>query len=81
MHAGGAGIDEAALSTIPPLQKRTLWLRSASRVSFGSEVRMVSSAVGAKVSKRVIWPSGRMMPPEFNNVSLSLIVSHRTEEI
>jgi len=40
---------------------------------------MVSSAVGAKVRKRVMFPSVRMIPPQFKSVSLSLNVSQKTE--
>jgi hypothetical protein len=35
---------------------------------------------GAKVRKRDIIPIGRMMPPQFKTVSLSLIVSQSTEK-
>jgi hypothetical protein len=50
-----------------------LWLVRARRISFGREVRMESSAVGAKVRKRVFLAMGRMIPPQLRR-SLSLTV-------
>ena len=41
---------------------------------------MVSSAVGEKVRKRVIPPSGRINPLELKSASLLLTVSHMTEQ-
>ncbi len=41
---------------------------------------MVSSVVGEKARNRAIPPNGRIMPPKLRSTSLSMTVSHRTEQ-
>ena len=44
------------------------------------DVRMVSSIVGEKDTKREMPPKGMTRPPLFKRVSWSLVVSHHTEQ-
>jgi hypothetical protein len=60
--ARDSGIDEAAMRTKPPRQKRVLWLRRAMRTSLGREIRIVSSIEGAKVTYKDICPMGKTIP-------------------
>ncbi len=53
MKSAGAGMEDATWKVRLHRKKYFLWCLRASRISFGREVRAVSSAVGVNVTKMV----------------------------
>ena len=50
MYLGETGMDEAICKVSPSLKKNCLWLFRARRTSIARAVRVVSLAMGAKVT-------------------------------
>ncbi len=60
------------------MKKLSLWRIKARRSSFGNAVRVVSSAVGAKDTRMVCLSRGKITPPIFRRVVMSLTDSQMT---